>query len=66
MRGGGEVGVKKWGGYTARADNYGKEITKGYNFNLMTVISWQLGYEVEPSIMRLINNPWGNQILVFP
>ena len=32
----------------------------------MRVISRRLGDEVDPSIMRLINYPRGNQILEFP
>ena len=64
--GDGGGGDKKWGGDTGGAEKYGDEIAKGDDFNLMTVIGRRLGDEVDPGIMRLINDPRGNQILVFP
>ena len=58
--GDGGGGDKKWGGDTGGADKYVNEIAKGDDFNLMTVIVRRLGDEVDPIIMRLINNPRGN------
>ena len=66
VMGGGVGGGKKWGGYTVGAEKYGKKIAKGDDFNMMTVIGRRLGDKVDLSIMRLINDPWGNQIMVFP
>ena len=66
MVGGGGVGDKKWCGYTSGAGDYANTISNGDNFNLITVIGWRLRDEIDPIIMRLINNPRGNQILVFP
>ena len=63
--GGGGRG-KKWGGDTDGSEKYGKKIAKGDNFNLMAVMNRRLWDEVEPNIMRLINDPQGNQILVLP
>ena len=65
MRGSGGGGGKNWGGDTGRAEKYGHEIAEGDDFNLMTVIGQRLGDEVKPIIMHLMNNPRGNQILVF-
>ena len=54
---GGDIGV---------VENYGNKIAKVDDFNLMTVIGQRLGEEVDTIIVRLINDSWGNQILVFP
>ena len=66
MVGGGGLGDKKWCGYTTGAGDYANKISNGDNFNLITVIGWRLGDDIDPIIMRLINGPWGNQILAFP
>ena len=66
VRGSGGGGGKKWGGDTGGAEKYGNEIAKGYDFNLLTVISRRLEDKVTPRIVRLINNLRGNQIRVFP
>ena len=64
--GGGGVVDKKWCAYTSGAGDYANKISNGDNFNLITVIGWRLGNEIDRSIKCLINNPWGNQILAFP
>ena len=66
MMGGGGVGDKKWCGYTSGAVDYASKISNGDNYNLITVIGWRLRDDIDPIIMRLINGPWGNQILAFP
>ena len=54
---GGDIGV---------AEKYGNKIAKVDDFNLMTVIGQWLGEEVDTIIVPLINDSWGNQILLFP